>query len=216
MSQIKLLDKIIFNLGTKHLYPCKVIIDDQHVFSINRKLYELKSNCYLMGWFQNEKYFCDIRKELIRDFTPKNKIKITKDLKEILDKENCISIHLRRGDYVKINRFIGIEYYKKAIDHICNIIKEPVFLVFSDDINWVKKNLSLTHKIYFISDFGDYEDYEEMLIMSRCNHNIIANSTFSWWAAWLNKNPNKIVIAPKKWGWGKNDEEIIPQKWIRL
>ena len=121
---------------------------------------------------------------------------------------------MRRGDYVKIGKSLPLYYYHKAIGMMYNKYLTPVFLLFSDDIIWAKKQFEGYQNIYFIPDFGKYEDYEELMIMSRCKSNIIANSTFSWWGAWLNNNPSKIVIAPNEENWMRSQKGIIPCDWI--
>lgn len=217
MSRSNLLYKFIYFMSIKKIYPIRCIIDNKNIFSVNKNLFTLKSNCYIMGWFQNEMYFKGMRKDIIRDFAPKNKIIISKALRQLINNNDVVSIHIRRGDYVKHNLCIDLDYYYRAVKYICGKIEEPIFLIFSDDVNWVRKNINITNQLYFIDDFKKYEDYEQLHIMSRCKHNIIANSSFSWWGAWLNQNPDKIVIAPNKW-WLNSVESlnIIPCEWIRI
>lgn len=163
------------------------------------------------SFYQSEKYFKEIDLQIRKEFTLKNPLSqnAEKILEQIKNNQNSISIHIRRGDYVnnpETNKYHGtcsLEYYEKAI----NLIKEknspqtpnqmPNFYIFTDDPKWAKENLKIENAV-FVSDFN-LEDYEEMFLMSKCKHNIIANSTFSWWGAWLNEKPDKIVIAPKKW-----------------
>jgi hypothetical protein len=102
------------------------------------------------------------------------------------------------------------DYYPKAITFIKDKIDNPTFLVFSDDVEWVKKNMEIGERVIYVSDMG-FKDYEELAIMKHCRHNIIANSTFSYWAAYLNANPDKIVICPKRW-----KSEIIPSEWRKI
>jgi hypothetical protein len=128
---------------------------------------------------------------------------------------NTVSMHIRRGDYVEANDFHpvqNIEYYEKALDMIGDYQK---LLIFSDDIEWCKTNLQFRN-INFCDGFSPIED---MMIMSRCSHNIIANSSFSWWAAQLNENEKKKVIAPTKWFGPKlnlETKDIIPETWIKI
>ncbi len=130
-----------------------------------------------------------------------------------------MSIHIRRGDFLNNERHNTDKnsYYKEAIELIENKVENPVFFVFSDDMDWVKTNLNAKHETNFI-DFNDaLTNFEDMKLMSACKHNIIANSSFSWWAAWLNRNENKIVIAPKKWlNDDSNTNDIIPETWIKI
>ena len=123
-------------------------------------------------------------------------------------------MHIRRGDYVKISNTVNLLYYQKAIQYIRQYYKKPVFLVFSDDLDWVKSNIPVEGEVIYVNEDKKMQDYEELLVMSKCKSNIIANSTFSWWAAWLNQNKEKYVIAPKLWFPGL--EGIVPKEWIML
>lgn len=173
---------------------------------------QISGECYIKGWFQSEKYFKDIRDILVKEFVPRKKIKVSKQLSRAMKDRESVSLHIRRGDYVKIGKTIGLEYYTEAVALMKNKYSNPIFLVFSDDIEWTKRNLNIDGRYIYID--GDFKDYEELFIMSRCKSNIIANSTFSWWAAWLNANSNKYVIAPKKWSQGQGN--IIPNGWYQI
>ena len=154
---------------------------------------------------KNEKYIQKIFK-FKKKFIQKNKLKYK------INTKNSISIHVRRTDYKnKNNDFIilDIKYYKKAIEHIFKKINDPIFFIFSDDIKWCEKNLNFINNKYYIKSKKDYED---LYLMSKCKHNIIANSTFSWWAAYLNNNKNKIIITPKVWTNKKKDLNINKKK----
>jgi hypothetical protein len=138
--------------------------------------------------------------------------------------ESAVSIHVRRGDYVSdagTNRFHGtcsVDYYHDAVDRISGFAPASHFFVFSDGIDWAKENLRLRQPVTYV-DFNDGEkNYEDLRLMSLCKHHIIANSSFSWWGAWLNPNPDKIVIAPKKWfnDPSINTDDLIPNSWLRL
>lgn len=174
----------------------------------------IKGNCYVKGWFQNPLYCDEIREILLKEFTPKKKIKITNRLKELLNEGQAISIHIRRTDYVTIHNSLNWEYYDKAMAEIKKIYSNPVFVIFSDDVMWVKDRMPSDENCYYIDDHESLEDYEQLLVMSRCTSNIIANSTFSWWAAWLNRNNEKIIIAPKKWLGGQS--KLVLKQWIIL
>ena len=107
------------------------------------------------------------------------------------------------------------DYYNKAINFISQKIKEPVFFVITDDTEWVKNNINIPYTVYYLSD-KKLPDYEEIILMSKCKHNIIANSSFGWWGAWLNLNKEKTIIAPKKWFNTDyiNTKDLIPKDWI--
>ena len=188
----------------------------------------LKGNITLSGYFQNEKYFEKIADELRSDFTFKYPLNDENEniASEILANES-VSIHIRRGDYVSNKastaNFVtcDISYYEKAIATIKQKVDKPVFYVFSDDIEWVKNNLEFYESSVKYIDWNKGKDsYIDMQLMSLCKHNIIANSSFSWWGAWLNNNPKKIVITPTQWfrAEEKNKllDDFLPKSWIKI
>ena len=179
-----------------------------------QKIYLPKNNVKLGGYFQSPKYFNHIKNEIIELFSP-----TSKDLEYINTKyktgEGIVSLHVRRGDYTKLSDYhynLKIDYYLNAIDYF----KDKEFLIFSDDIEWCKKQF-VGDKFKFVK--GE-EDYIDLHIMSMCEHNVIANSTFSWWGAYLNQNSEKIVIYPDKWFGPKNSNfktiDIFPDEWVCL
>ena len=186
------------------------VSEPQQFTNIN---YNPSYNLYLDGYFQSEKYFLEssdvIKSQLSPDDTKLSKIN------SIIDKNrNNISLHIRRTDYLTSNGFHpvqSIDYYKESIE----LIGDYDFIyVFSDDVEWCKNNLSFKNMIFVDGN----DDIEDIWIMSMCKNNIIANSSFSWWGAWLNNNPNKKIIAPKNWfGNGKSiDMDLIPNSWIKI
>lgn len=184
---------------------------------------QLEDNKYLYGYWQSEKYFIEFAENIREDFTFKLPFSDQNaELTEQISRVNAVSLHVRRGDYVSNtkNSFIGVcslEYYQKAIEHIKKQVDLPIFFVFSDDINWAKSNLVLDKTTTFVSHNKGSESYNDMRLMSLCKHNIIANSSFSWWGAWLNANPEKIVIAPKQWFANSTDvSDLLPKGWIKL
>lgn len=182
-----------------------------------------KRKYFLTGWWQSEKFFKNIEKEIRKDFAFQEFTDIkNNEIKDIILNKNSISIHVRREDYVKnggLGGLASLEYYQKAIKYINSKIENPVYFIFSDDIEWCKENLKLQNEIYYIDWNKGEESYRDMQLMSLCKHNIIPNSTFSWWGAWLNNNPDKIVIAPEKWfndGTKMNYSHIVPESWIKI
>lgn len=176
---------------------------------------------YFEGYWQSEKYFISIKNIIQNDFTfspladEKNIA-----LSELINEVNSISIHVRRGDYLENSLYSNIcnkEYYEKSIRYIQNSFDQRSFFVFSDDIEWCKINLDIQDDVQYIDWNKGSESYIDMQLMSMCKHNIIANSSFSWWGAWLNSNPDKIVMAPKRFLNSKNDlVDIIPDGWIKI
>ncbi len=200
-------------------------------YIFNPNDFNLKDGDCIEGYWQSEKYFKDIETTLRHDLKLKNKLgekaSVFRDrIKQIRDNGGVVaSLHIRRGDYITdkyANVYHGVldlSYYQRAISTIqaklCN--KPLVLFVFSDDVSWVKENLK-TDTPYICISRPEILDYEELILMSLCDHNIIANSSFSWWGAWLNSNKNKIVIAPKNWVKNPlaNTNEVAPYEWIRV
>lgn len=183
----------------------------------------INSNVYIQGYFQSEKYFKEYRDEIremfsmpLKDITNLKRNIVEKYGKEIVNKETC-SIHVRRGDYLNSPNHHpqqGIQYYMKAAKKIG---MDKIFLIFSDDIQWCKENFPEVDNFKFIEG---YKDYEDLTLMSMCNHNIICNSTFSWWAAWLNASLSKRVIIPKNWFGSAysnyNTDDIYCEGWEKI
>ncbi len=195
------------------------------IFNFDKNIFKLQGDIYFDGYWQSEKYFNEYRDELLQHFTFKNKLSNQSKnyYQEILANES-VSLHIRRGDYVSnlktnsVHGLCSLEYYQFAISLLENKTIKPTFFIFSDDLIWAKENINFIDNLIFIELDKDTPDHEEMYLMSQCKHNIIANSSFSWWGAWLNQNKNKIVIAPKKWfnDISINTNDLIPESWIRL
>jgi len=186
--------------------------------------FKLDHDCYLYGYWQSEHYFNGFADIIRQDFA--FKIPLDERNKKVgLEMANTqsVSLHVRRGDYVSdpknsnIMHICSLEYYRQAINHIVKRIEQPVFYIFSDDMAWVKEHLSIEFPCVYIDHNSGSESYRDMQLMSLCKHHVIANSSFSWWGAWLNANPEKTVIAPKNWFRnGNNDSDLIPDEWIRI
>jgi len=180
-------------------------------------------NAFLEGYWQKYSIIEEFRDIIIINLTLKKEIsKVNKEILNKIDSLNSISIHIRQGDYITnptFNAYYEIcpmKYYEDAMDYIAMQVDNPVFFIFSDSIDWVKNNMHFKYLIIYVDNKGP--DHEDLYLMSKCKHNIIANSSFSWWGAWLNENPDKIVIAPKKWFKDpiKNNEtkDLLPNSWI--
>jgi hypothetical protein len=157
-------------------------------------------DAYFHGFWQNEKYFLDIKKILIKEIDLKKKRNEHIQLLKKIKKTNSVAVHVRRGDFLlpeikKITPLININYYKKSFRILEKHIKNIRYFFFSDDISWVKKNIPKKNSFYV----GGFNEVEDLISISSCKYQIIANSTFSWWGAWLNNYKKKIIIAPKKW-----------------
>ena len=181
-------------------------------------------NVYLGGYWQSEKYFIDIQDVIRREFT----IHYEQDhqsqmIAEIIVRTQSVSLHVRRGNYVSnpgVNRVHGtcsLEYYRQCIAKITETVMRPHFFIFSDDPPWVRQNLRLEYPTTYVSHNDATKDYEDLRLMSLCKHHIIANSSFSWWGAWLNPKPDKIVLAPSKWfNEPYNTQDLLPETWLRI
>jgi len=184
----------------------------------------VKSNSYLSGYWQSERYFRDQVNAIKADFTFKLPLSAANQaIAEKMAGVNAVSIHLRRGDYVKNSETLAVHgvctlaYYNNAIEKIAEKVAAPVFFVFSDDMEWVKDNLDIPYSFHYIDHNKGLDSYNDMRLMAMCQHHIIANSSFSWWGAWLGINPEKIVIAPRQWfANGANTADLVPTDWVRL
>ena len=192
----------------------KECVYDRDVFNQHSKLF--------IGIWQVEEYFNNIKDLVLREFD----FNVPEDNKnrEIIEKinnSNSVSIHIRRGDYLNndwvnlLGVIKGTTYYTNSISYIENKVSNPHYFIFSDDIQWAKDNLKLTNCTYIDHNKGR-DSYIDMYLMSLCKNNIIANSTFSWWGAWLNKNQDKIVIMPVRWINREHCGGIFPQKWVKI
>jgi hypothetical protein len=185
-----------------------------------------KGSLYLNGFFQTERYFNDFSDEIRQEFTLKNPLgdKARMVMDTIQKSPGAVSLHIRRADYASdktTNTIYGTfttQYYFDALAYIASKTTEPLHIFFfSDDIEWVKNNVKTPYEATYVSS-PDIADHEEIALMSACTHNIISNSTFGWWGAWLNTHKGKIVVAPKLWAKKKKYayRSIVPTSWIRL
>ena len=178
-------------------------------------------NCVFVGYWQSEKYFKNIRSFLLDKFVFTNISEELEAVSSVLSTQQYISVHIRRGDYLQYpDTYMGIctpEYYNQAIQYFVETLEMRYFVFFSDDMEWVKNNFAIPNAIYCGRDmFDKYEDWYDLYLMTNCKHNIIANSSFSWWGAWLNQSEDKVVIAPKKWHANNPTPDIWCDDWIRI
>lgn len=194
--------------------------------SYNKAFEGLGDNVYLQGYWQSERYFSQVEDEIRRDFeivTPPD-ARNSALLGELASLP-AVSLHIRRGDYVadaRTNATHGtctLDYYARAVELIAEKLGEaPVVIAFSDDPEWVRENLKLGCEMRVMDHNDSDHNYEDLRLMSACRHHIIANSSFSWWGAWLNPSPDKIVVAPDRWFANPAlvNNDIWPETWIRL
>ena len=189
---------------------------------------ELGRDKYLIGYFNSYKYFDPIRGILVNEYTPKEEISAEgQRLLKLIGSTNSVSIHIRRGDYVAdpeiykcIEGIITDRFYHNAVDHIASRVESPRFFVFSNDMPWVKENFKIPYDVTYVDINSPQKGFEDLWIMSRCKHNIIAGgSTFSWWAAYLNPNSDKMIVRTEN---VSNDpkynhpEDYFPQEWVSV
>lgn len=194
--------------------------------SFNPLLLNVKSNVLLIGYWQSEKYFKEIGTHLRQEFSLKRPFSPKSlSLADRIQRENSISLHVRRKDYVESPRRIevydvcSIEYYRRAVEYLRQIVPNASFFVFSDDISWATVNLKfLSPAVEMVDVKGAAQDVEELILMSYCKHHIIANSSFSWWGAWLGATAETVTIAPRQWIRDRRREnrDITPVEWIRM
>ena len=177
---------------------------------------------FYFGFWQSEKYFIHNQSIIREKYHFNGELSVqTMDILLAIQSTNSVSVHIRRGDYLMeqhkmmYGNICTIEYYQKAISYIIKSISDSSFFVFSDDINWAKTNLQIPNAVYVDWNKG-FDSWQDMYLMSQCKHNIIANSTFSWWGAWLNQNENKVVIAPSKFLNTHSTPDLIPDSWIKI
>lgn len=217
----RLLIKIL-RLPSKHLANH---YKEKMGFNFDPDILKIKNDVYLDGYWQTEKYFKNIREIIREEFTVKSRP--NKQNSEILNEiqnSNSIAIHIRRGDYVfnpkilEIHGLCSLEYYKNGLEILKEKVSNPRIFVFSDDSHWVKENMDFGESAIYVTHNDPDKGYEDLRLMKNCKHFIIANSSFSWWGAWLSTNPSKLVIAPKRW---MKDESYIvkdhlPENWIKI
>lgn len=179
---------------------------------------------YLMGYWQSERYFSDVAQTIRTDFTFRQPMSSRNlEFAEKIGAVNAVSLHVRRGDYVSdprttaTNGVCPVSYFDTAIRYISARVTAPHFFVFSDDMEWVRANLHIDHPRHYVDHNRGSESYNDMRLMGLCRHHIIANSSFSWWGAWLNPCEDKIVIVPQRWFANDNDvKDLFPPGWTAL
>lgn len=215
---------LAFKLGFKGIQMSKYFIENK--FSYNTNIKKVGKDCYLSGYWQSPKYFSSIESLIRNEFSFYKQLDDKNlEIVDLIENANSVSLHIRRTDFKTTvsnttHGICSLDYYKKAVEFISTKLANPHFFVFSDDINWAKENLKLPYPLTFISGNNGDKSYIDMQLMSACKHNIIANSSFSWWGAWLNSNRSKIVIAPKNWFSNEilnsQTNDLIPEEWIRM
>lgn len=185
---------------------------------------DVPSHAYLRGYWQSERYF-QMHEDTIRSEFQFKKPLLGEALhwSERMKAVSSVSVHIRRGDYVS-NQFnmayhgaCSLDYYQRAVTSIEAQVDQPEYFVFSDDLDWARQNFKLDHQVHFVDGNKGDTSFLDMQLMSICRHHIIANSSFSWWAAWLNNRKDKLVIAPARWYVKKpTPVGLIPNRWMEI
>ncbi|MCY7332475.1 MAG: alpha-1,2-fucosyltransferase [Pseudanabaena sp. CAN_BIN31] len=219
----KFKQKVSLKLGFKKYKNSNWIIEKQ--FHFDPDILEAPNNILLEGYWQSEKYFADISDILRREFVVKyQQDSQSQRFAELIQSTESVSLHVRRTDYVqntltnKIHGTCDQDYYDRSVGYISDRVSNPHFFIFSDEPQWARDNLKLSFPTTIVDCNDSSRNYEDLRLMSMCKHNIIANSSFSWWGGWLNLNPKKLVIAPQKWfnDETRNTQDIIPEQWIKM
>ena len=187
-------------------------ITEKTTTKVNKEIYKVNKSCRLIGYWQSEKYFIDYKDEIVSMLTPNYKTSETfNKMKKNIEESESVSLHIRRGDFVALGWCLDKNYYKKAIEYIISKTHNPTFYIFSDDIKYAQNFLEEfnINKIYVNYDCIK-PTIEDFLLMSNCKHNIIANSTYSWWGGYANLNPKKIVCCPPR----EARDFFYPQDWV--
>lgn len=204
---------------------CNRIPFKEKQFNYDELFEKIRHPICLDGYWQSEKYFKSAENKIRSELVLANELGDTsKTILSEIQQSPSISLHIRRGDYVTspstaaVHGVCSLDYYYSAVRHITTLIENPKFFVFSDDLQWAKDNLKIGYPIRFVEGSGPNRDVEDMWLMKECHHHIIANSSFSWWAAWLDSMQNKIVIAPRIWFLNNklNARDLIPDQWNKI
>ena len=211
-----------WKIGKYILPKRKTMCVERKNFSFDAAVLTRKGDCYYDGYWQHEEYFCDMKETIWEAFSfPEPVDGRNKEIGALLQASDSVSLHVRRGDYVNHPLFRGIcdlDYYKRAIHYMEERVNPQLYCVFSNDMAWCESHLRALlpgKEVVYVDWNKGAESYVDMRLMSLCQHNIIANSSFSWWGAWLNRNPQKVVGAPERW-MNSPIEDPVSDKWIKL
>lgn len=194
-------------------------------YHFDPKILTMPDSIYLDGYWQSEKYFSDIADIIRNEFTVKlSQTDRNGELAQQIASCESVSLHVRRGDYVTdektktIHGTCDLDYYKHCIAHLAQRVPHPCFFIFSDDPDWAEKNLKIDSPVTFVVHNGPKKNYEDLRLMSQCRHHIIANSSFSWWGAWLGQHQGTISYAPARWfnSPAFNTKDLLPEAWTRI
>lgn len=204
------------------LIGCNVVLENFNYDFNPEYLRPSKGITFYFGGWHNEKYFINAKEEVIKKFDFSKEIDSTSlNLAKEMSNKESVSVHVRRGDYLNeanINLFGKVctkSYFEKAINVMNEHIIAPHYYIFSNDIDWVKDNLRFDNVTYVTHNSGK-NSWRDMYLMSQCKYNIVANSSFSWWGAWLSKNESNIVVSPTRFLNNDTVSDIYPHHWVKI
>lgn len=212
----------VCKLTREWLAKGKHYVKEPHFEVVEQLLKQPSPNTIYEGWWQSERYFSDISEDIKNVFTFVHPLlKKSEDLMQQIKNTKAICLNVRRTDFLKVDNLntTNKDYFFRAADAMAEKVKKPHFFIFSDDIAWCRTHLKLNYPTTVVGHehkgekFGNY-----MRLMKACQHFIIPNSSFAWWAVWLNEHQDKIVIAPKNWFNQKEHDtsDLVPKEWIRM
>jgi hypothetical protein len=225
LKRVPFSPKYMIRIGFQKFFKGKTIFRyvKEQTHNFDKEILGLPDNVYLDGYWQSERYFNDIS-DIIRDdfLILHNPSEMNRKMLDKIQNCNSVSVHIRRGDYVtnpktqRVHFVCDEEYYETAFEMIKKQIEKPYFFVFSDDPLWAQNHIVPDGPVTFVSHNTGIQSSEDMRLMMNCKHHIIANSSFSWWGAWLGKKPEQLVIAPGKWFNTKvcNYHDRLPSGWL--
>ncbi|MEI3417877.1 MAG: alpha-1,2-fucosyltransferase [Blautia sp.] len=216
-----LVDRVFFNKvrKIKSIGIKTRIYQEKEPTKFEPEAFKISTDTYFKGNWQTEKYFSEYRNELLKILVPKHeRTQSVKGLVNEMQKCNSVAVHIRRGDYLKIGCQLSMDFYDKAILKFqeLNQRRNTVFYIFSDDIDFAKQYFGKYEnkiELHYPQYESENKTLDDLFLMSHCKHMIMANSSFSWWAAWLNQNKNKIVICPELGMWSG---EFYPEEWDKI
>jgi len=220
------LRRVAFRFGQRMKpYYQRSVIAERRQFAFNSGILDAPRDVYLVGYWQNENYFSDIEHIIRREFTVKPEPdRKTRKIRQMIESTDSVALHIRRGDYVtnprhfKRHGVCSLDYYNACVGLLARQCTSPHFFVFSDEPEWAMQNLQLHYPCTIVTHNGTERDYEDLRLMSLCKHFVIANSTFSWWGAWLSTNKDKVVFAPRRWfsAYDHQTGDPIPPHWHKV
>ena len=224
LTRPTILERIRAKALRRRPWPPRTYVREKQHFHFDPKILSLPDGVYLDGYWQSEKYFVDIAGIIRLECTVKTpQTEKNKEIAEMITATESVSLHVRCGDYISnphtrlVHGSCNRDYYFRCVEYLTQTVKNPHFFIFSDDPEWVRENLKLSYPMTLVDHNGAEKDYEDLRLMSQCKYHIIANSSFSWWGAWLSPWKDKIVFSPKRW-FAKSKtstQDLIPAQWLR-